>query len=86
MFFSCKGFSPGEGLSESNELQALLKGKMIGRADKRYLLVDSSKLGRKSLSVWAQAGEVTELITDAGASAENLAGLQKIGVKITRAA
>lgn len=84
-FLSCKGFSVRDGASESNELQALLKRKMVEHSGERYLLVDGSKVGQKSLSVWAPAGDFTEVITDAGAPAPALEGLKRLGVKLTRA-
>jgi len=84
-FFSCKGFSAKDGASESNELQALLKRKMLEHSDEHYLLADGSKLGSKSLTVWAAAADFTEVITDQGAPAHSLDGLKKLGVRLTRA-
>jgi DeoR/GlpR family transcriptional regulator of sugar metabolism len=84
-FLSCQGFSVRDGASESNELQALLKARMVEHADERYLLVDGSKVGKKSLSVWAQAGDFTEVITDAGADRGALEGLGKAGARLVRA-
>ena len=45
VFFSCKGVHLERGISESNELQARIKQKMIGMADEVVLLADSSKFG-----------------------------------------
>jgi len=85
-FLSCKGFTLSDGISESNELQAILKGRMLEHSDERYLLVDGSKVGQKSLSVWAPAQSMTEVITDATALMPALEGLKKAGVRLTVAA
>ncbi|MDF2719419.1 MAG: yulB 2, partial [Paenibacillus sp.] len=44
-FLSCKGVHLERGISESNELQARIKQKMIGMADRVVLLADASKFG-----------------------------------------
>jgi len=85
-FLSCKGFSMKDGVSESNELQAILKGKMLLHSDEKYLLVDGSKVGMKSLSVWAQASDLTEVITDSTAPPGSLDGLKRAGVRLSVAA
>ena len=75
-----------DGVSESNELQAILKGKMLLHSDEKYLLVDGSKVGMKSLSVWAQASDLTEVITDSTAPPGSLDGLKRAGVRLSVAA
>jgi DeoR/GlpR family transcriptional regulator of sugar metabolism len=84
-FLSCRGFAPQEGASDANELQALLKRKMLNRADEKFLLVDSAKLGVKSLSIWAQAGDFTWVITDAGAPDGTIGEIERAGVEVIRA-
>jgi len=48
--------------------------------------VDGSKVGQKSLSVWAPAPAMTEVITDVTALLPALEGLKKAGVRLTIAA
>jgi len=84
-FLSCRGFSPREGASDANESQGILKRKMLDRADERYLLVDSAKIGVMSLSVWAQARDFTCVITDAGVSSATVSELESAGLLVIRA-
>ncbi|MDF2714942.1 MAG: DeoR family transcriptional regulator [Paenibacillus sp.] len=51
VFLSCKGVHLERGISESNELQARLKQKMIGMADRVILLADSSKFGVQAFTI-----------------------------------
>ena len=57
-FLSCKGVHLNNGLSDSNELQALLKSKMIEIADQTILMVDSTKFGARAFS---QIGSLTKV-------------------------
>lgn len=66
LFLSCKGVDFQRGLSESNELQAIMKKRMIGIADVRYLLVDHSKFQVNALTVFGNLENIDEVITDAG--------------------
>lgn len=52
LFLSCKGVHLERGISESSELQARIKLKMIGIADRVVLLADSSKFGVQALHRW----------------------------------
>nr|WP_154893495.1 DeoR/GlpR family DNA-binding transcription regulator [Paenibacillus xylanexedens] len=51
LFLSCKGVHlDGGGISESNELQARLKQKMVGISDQVILLADASKFGVRAFT------------------------------------
>ncbi|MFS0869533.1 DeoR/GlpR family DNA-binding transcription regulator [Paenibacillus xylanilyticus] len=51
LFLSCKGVHlEGGGISESNELQARLKQKMVGISDQVILLADASKFGVRAFA------------------------------------
>jgi DeoR/GlpR family transcriptional regulator of sugar metabolism len=51
LFLSCKGVHlDGGGISESNELQARLKQKMVGISDQVILLADASKFGVRAFA------------------------------------
>lgn len=63
-FMSCKGVDANWGLSDSNELQALVKRKMIGISEKTYLLVDHSKFGVKSFSRISNLDNIEYIISD----------------------
>ncbi|GAA4853900.1 rhamnose catabolism operon transcriptional regulator RhaR [Paenibacillus vulneris] len=63
-FISCKGLHLQRGLSEFNELQALIKQKMIGIADRTFVLADYSKFGQQSLAQVAAWDDIHYVITD----------------------
>ncbi|MUT66817.1 DeoR/GlpR family DNA-binding transcription regulator [Paenibacillus sp. NEAU-GSW1] len=64
LFLSCKGVHLDKGISESNELQARIKHKMIGIADQVILLADASKFGVQAFTHVADLTDVNAIITD----------------------
>ncbi|RXZ80609.1 DeoR/GlpR transcriptional regulator [Paenibacillaceae bacterium] len=64
VFLSCKGVHFERGISESNELQARIKERMISIADHVVLLADASKFGVNAFAQVANLSSVSELITD----------------------
>ncbi len=84
LFLSCKGVDIERGLSDSNELQAMLKRNMISIADRCYLLVDHSKFGVKSLTRIAQLKEIHEVITDENTDQSIVEQLQRMDMTVTR--
>jgi DeoR family L-fucose operon activator len=81
-FISCKGVHLQRGISESNELQARIKQKMIGMSDLVYLLADSSKFGVQAFTQVSELNNIHSIITDRKVSRDVLAQLtdQKITV------
>lgn len=63
-FISCHSFHADYGISDSNELQARIKKKMIERAEKTYIMVDNTKIGRKSFSYIDNVKVIDYVITD----------------------
>ncbi|MCM3671888.1 DeoR/GlpR family DNA-binding transcription regulator [Mesobacillus maritimus] len=63
-FLSCKGVHLDKGLSDFNELQALLKKQMMEISDETVLMVDSSKFGTRSFSQIAPLASIDAVITD----------------------
>lgn len=82
MFFSCKGLHLSKGISESNELEAIIKRKMIGLSDEVYLLADYSKFAIRSFIHVANWNAIDCLITDAKADQEMVYQLQEQGRKV----
>jgi DeoR/GlpR family transcriptional regulator of sugar metabolism len=82
-FLSCKGLHLEEGLSDSNEGQALLKKKMIERSDEVILMADSSKFGKRAFSLIVPPGEVDEIITDKEIDEVSKQVLGERNVKVT---
>ncbi|NHN29051.1 DeoR/GlpR family DNA-binding transcription regulator [Paenibacillus agricola] len=82
VFLSCKGVHLGRGISESNELQARIKERMIGMADQVILLADSSKFGVQAFTHVAHLSEVDVIITDRRLDKETLERLQDLGITV----
>ncbi len=82
-FFSCKGVHLERGISESNELQARIKHKMVGMADQVILLADSSKFGVQAFTHVADLSDVDTIITDGRLSPELLLQLKEKQIFIT---
>lgn len=63
-FLSCKGVHMDKGLSDFNEMQALLKKQMMDIADETILMVDSSKFGTRAFSHIVSLSTIDSIITD----------------------
>ncbi|KIL41620.1 DeoR faimly transcriptional regulator [Gordoniibacillus kamchatkensis] len=83
LFLSCKGVHLERGISESNELQALVKKKMIDIADQVVLLADSSKFGVRAFTQVAELAEVDAIISDQRLGRDTVAQLQERGFSVT---
>jgi DeoR/GlpR family transcriptional regulator of sugar metabolism len=82
VFLSCKVVHLDRGISESNELQARIKERMIGIADEVILLADSSKFGVQSFTHVAVLNNVDVIISDRRISKETLEQLQDRGITV----
>ena len=82
LFLSCKGVHIQRGISESNELQALIKRKMISIADETYLLADHSKFGMQALTQVADWSDIQHVITDRMTSKDALARIREKGLNV----
>jgi DeoR/GlpR family transcriptional regulator of sugar metabolism len=82
-FISCKGVHLDEGLSDSNEWQALLKKKMLQIADKTILLADSSKFGVRTFVQIAKINQIDEIITDSKLSGDYINELNEKNINLT---
>ena len=80
-FFSCASFIPAEGTFENAAFNGYTKRFAAQRADSIFLLVDSSKLGKKALNLVLRTNQIDTLITDKALSEEDQAGLENNGVK-----
>lgn len=83
-FISCKGLHPEWGISESNEMQALVKRKMIDISDKVYLLADFSKFGVKAFSSVSDFDLVDMIITDSKTDKQQIQQFKDFSVKVIR--
>ncbi|MMZ69295.1 Glucitol operon repressor [compost metagenome] len=83
VFLSCKGVHLQRGVSESNELQARIKQKMVEIADEVILLADSSKFGQQALTHVTDLSRVNTIVTDQGIHEDILAGLKERSITVT---
>jgi DeoR/GlpR family transcriptional regulator of sugar metabolism len=86
LFLGVDGLHPGVGASEVNPGQAVLKERLIARAEKVCVVCDSSKLGRKSPFIFAQLSEIDVLVTDDRADAAVIRDYGAAGVEVIQAA
>ncbi|QOS78575.1 DeoR/GlpR transcriptional regulator [Paenibacillus sp. JNUCC31] len=84
LFLSCKGVHlEGGGISESNELQARLKQKMVGISDQVILLADASKFGVRAFARVTGLNAVHAVITDQPLEGELMDRLNGYDIEIT---
>ena len=83
LLLSVKGIAPGGLLTDPDPLEAEVKRAMIERAHEPILLVDSSKFEQSSLSVIAEASELS-LVLAADPPSRGVAELIEAGVRVTR--
>ena len=73
----------GRILTDASLEVAALKRAMIGSARRSILLIDSTKFRAPSFSAFCDIEAISEVITDDGADAEQLAALRALNVKVT---
>ncbi|WP_129838686.1 DeoR/GlpR family DNA-binding transcription regulator [Streptomyces sp. RFCAC02] len=72
-FLGADGVVAGRGICEARPEQTALKQLMIDRSRELYVLADAGKLGRENSHWWATFDRPWTLVTDAGATDEQLA-------------
>jgi DeoR/GlpR family transcriptional regulator of sugar metabolism len=78
-FLGADGVSAEHGLCEETPEQASLKRVMVERARELYVLADSSKLGVASSHWWTRIERPWSLVTDDGATEEQLGAFRASG-------
>ncbi|MBB2203034.1 DeoR/GlpR family DNA-binding transcription regulator [Gluconacetobacter tumulisoli] len=79
VFLGCDGIVASRGICESADEQASLKDLMIAQASEIYVLATAEKLGRATSHAWTTIDRPWTLITDAGATPEQLEPFHKLG-------
>lgn len=79
-FVGCAGISLTAGVTSTTQQEATVNSLMVERADRMVLLADSSKLGIGAGFSYAPLDRVTLLITDTGATDEDVEILQEAGI------
>jgi DeoR family transcriptional regulator of aga operon len=80
LFLGIDGFDVHYGLSTPNLLESKVNRAMVEIARRRIAVCDSSKFGRRSLSLIAPA--LHEVITDHGAPKSDVSMLKKSGTEV----
>lgn len=85
-FISCKGAHLERGISESNELQARVKHKMVGMAEEVFLLVDYSKFDVQAFANVTTWNEIDHIVTDSKTNRESIKQLAAKSVNVIQLA
>jgi DeoR family L-fucose operon activator len=83
VFLSCKGVHLERGISESNELQARVKQKMVGMADEVIVLADASKFGVQAFTRVADLADVDAIVTDRRIDRDTVRQLEERSIAVT---
>jgi DeoR family transcriptional regulator of aga operon len=83
LFLGVDGFDVHYGLSTPNLLEAQVNRTMVEVAKRTVAVCDSSKFGRRSLSLIAPPTALQEVITDRGVPKSDLRALKKAGIEVT---
>lgn len=83
MFLGVDGVNAA-GVTTHDEIEAQTNRKMVERAARVIVVCDSSKLGRSALSSICPLSEIDDLITDVGASAEQLEAVRTAGAEVVQ--
>ena len=86
LFLSCRGVDLHRGASDLSEEQAAVRRVMMEIADERILMVDSTKLGVRSLAIIGAINSFTRVVTDEKADPDFYRQVEQLGVPVTRAA
>lgn len=81
LFLGADGIDHLFGISTSNAATAILNKIMINRANKIYLLADSSKINKQSFGKICDLKNIDTLITDEGIKKTDLQKFKKIGIE-----
>jgi DeoR family transcriptional regulator, aga operon transcriptional repressor len=83
LFLGVDGFDVRHGLSTPNLLESKVNRMMAQIAKRTVAVCDSSKFGRRSLSLIIGTSAVQQVITDRGISKSDLRILKEAGVEVT---
>ena len=82
LFLAVDGFDVSYGLTTPNQLEARVNRAMSEAAKRTIVVGDSSKFGRRSLSLIMPMSAVRETITDRGISKGDLKMLRESGIDV----
>jgi DeoR family transcriptional regulator of aga operon len=83
-FIGCNGVHAADGVTNVNLPEAEIKTRVLGRADRRLVIADGTKLGRIDLAVIGRLREFDALITAGDAPAGAADELRAAGLAVDR--
>ena len=83
LFLGVDGFDVQYGISTPNLLESRVNRAMIEISKVAVAVCDSSKFGKRSLSLIAPPSALQHVITDSGIPKADLSALKKLGVEVT---
>ena len=83
-FISCKGIHLDHGISDTHEMQALLKRKMIDISDQVYVMVDYSKFEKRAFTRITSLNAIDLVITDAQTDSKHIQQLKELSVEVNQ--
>ena len=83
-FMASSGFTFNNGFTCANYDECQIKKRVISKAAKVYMLMDSSKFGRGMPFTFAGLSDIDLLVTDGNISKEDLKRLRESGVKVNK--
>jgi DeoR/GlpR family transcriptional regulator of sugar metabolism len=81
-FFSGRGLSFNEGLTDANQAEVELKRQLITAVRQVNVIVDASKLGKVAFASCASISQIKRLFTDKSASNEMVTSLRERGIDV----
>ncbi|MGE5316073.1 MAG: DeoR/GlpR family DNA-binding transcription regulator [Acidobacteriota bacterium] len=81
-FLGAWGISSSIGVTDTHLLEIELKKFIVDRVEEVIVLVDGSKFGQTGLSVYADIGKISKVITDATAPEEEVEQLRRAGIEV----
>lgn len=82
VFVGVDGLTPDAGCTTFDEMEAQTDRAFLERARRRVVIADASKLGVVTFARIADLDEVTDLVTDASADPEQVAALERAGLRV----
>jgi DeoR family transcriptional regulator of aga operon len=83
LFLGVDGFDVHHGLSTPNLLESKVNRVMVEVAKRTVAVCDSSKFGRRSLSLIVPASAIHQVITDGAIAKSDLRALRKAAIEVT---
>ena len=84
-FIGCNGIHSTGGVTNVNLAEAEIKTRVLGRARRRILIADATKLGRTDLAVIGSLSDFDSLVTAGDAEPGVIDGLVADGLAVERA-